>query len=237
MSPRRGEARRRIAADGLRRALRAIREMVYPEGAVCLGCGKISDGNCLCPACREELRFSDLLESWERRELKDAEAWSMRPHRGLPRELILRLKHHAEARAATELAGMLRDRPPAFPVMRRDTVVTWVPGPKARVRERCVDHGKMLAEAVAAELGLDCRQLLTRRGNDRPQARLNMEQRRSNLRRAFSPLEKISVPVLLVDDVLTTGTTAERCIAALREAGAKEITVLTATHAVRNKDG
>ena len=64
-----------------------------------------------------------------------------------------------------------------------------------------------------------------------------MEQRRSNLRRAFSPLEKISVPVLLVDDVLTTGTTAERCIAALREAGAKEITVLTATHAVRNKDG
>ena len=219
MSPRRGEARRRIAADGLRRALRAIRETVYPEGAVCLGCGKISDGNCLCPACREELRFSDLLESWERRELKDAEAWSMRPHRGLPRELIL------------------RDRPPAFPAMRRDTVVTWVPGPKARVRERCVDHGKMLAEAVAEELGLECRQLLTRRGNDRPQARLNMEQRRSNLRRAFSPLEKISVPVLLVDDVLTTGTTAERCIAALREAGAKEITVLTATHAVRNKDG
>ena len=38
--------------------------------------------------------------------------------------------------------------------------------------------------------------------------------------------------VLLVDDVLTTGTTAARCIEALREGGAREITVLTMTKAL-----
>ena len=41
--------------------------------------------------------------------------------------------------------------------------------------------------------------------------------------------------VLLIDDVLTTGTTARRCAAALREGGAEDITVLAFTRAVGSK--
>lgn len=215
------------------RGIRILREVVYPEGAVCAGCGKISDGNYLCPACRGTLRNSDLLESWERRDLDGAEAWSIRPHRDLPRQLVLRLKHGAEARAAEELMSLLRDRPAAFPELPRDMIVTWVPAPRARTRERCIDHGRMLAEAAARELGLECRPLLRRKGNSRPQALLNREQRERNLQNAFAPLGPANRPVLLVDDVLTTGTTALRCIGALREAGAERILVLTATHAAR----
>ncbi len=213
--------------------LEALRETVYPEGAVCRGCGKISDGEYLCPGCRQDLQYGEMLESWERRDLGNAEAWSMRPHRGLARKLVLRLKHDAEARAARELAGLLAFRPEIFPVPEPGTVVTWVPGPKRRIRERSVDHGRLLAQAVADELGLECRQLLERKGNSRPQARLSREQRERNLQKAFAAVEEIRGPVLLVDDVLTTGTTARRCIQALRKAGAEEIRVLTATHAAR----
>lgn len=59
-----------------------------------------------------------------------------------------------------------------------------------------------------------------------------MARRQKNLRTAFAPAEEIGFPVLLVDDVLTTGTTAARCVAALREGGAREITVLTMTKAL-----
>jgi predicted amidophosphoribosyltransferase len=215
-------------------AVRALREAVYPEGALCAGCGKVSDGAYLCPGCRRELEHSDLLASWECRDLDGVQAWSMRPHRNLPRKLVLRLKHGAESRAAEELAGLLRTAPDYFPRPSPDTVVTWVPAPRARTRERCIDHGRKLAEAVARELRLECRPLLKRRGNDNPQARLNREQRERNLRKAFVPLGPVDYPVLLVDDVLTTGTTALRCIAALRNAGAKRILVLTATHAVND---
>ena len=142
---------------------RGLAEILYPEGAVCLGCGRLSDGECLCPACREELRYSDVLDSWQLRDIGGVPVWCMRPHRDLPRKLVLRLKHGTEARAAKAMAGMLRDRPDYFLHPAPGTVVTWVPGPKGRIRERCIDHGKRLAEAVAAELGLECRPLLIRK--------------------------------------------------------------------------
>ena len=221
--------------EAFRRAGVLLREILYPEGALCLNCGRISDGNTLCPDCRRDLREGDLLESWETGEVGGVPFWSMRPHRGIPRTLILRLKHGAESRAAAELAAILQTRPAYFPALSPDTVVTWVPGPKGRILERGVDHGKLLAEAMARELGRPCRPLLARRGNDRPQARLKESQRRQNLKNAFLPAGRISFPVLLVDDVLTTGTTASRCIDALRKGGATDIMVLTATKATSSK--
>ena len=216
---------------------RLIREVLlqilYPEGAVCPGCGKISDGEYLCPACRKELETGEMLDSWHLRDLHGVPAWSIRPHRGLARKLVLRLKYGTEARAAAALTGLLRQRPPVFPELSPNTVVTWVPMPVRRRRERCIDHGKRLAEGTARELGLPCRELLRREGNSQPQAGQSMERRQRNLRRAYSLASEISFPVLLVDDVLTTGTTADRCIDALRNAGAEEITVLTMTWASR----
>ena len=91
----------------------------------------------------------------------------------------------------------------------------------------------MLAETAAARLGLPCRALLERlETKEKPQATLGQKEREANLARAFRPAAKISFPVLLVDDVLTTGTTARRCARALREGGAAEITVLAFTRAV-----
>ena len=221
----------------LRRCGEILREIVYPEGAFCLACGRTARGDCLCPECREELRNLYVLESWNSERLTgQVTVWSMRPHRGVARQLVLRLKFGAEKRAAAELAALLRDRPPLFPVLPPETVVTWVPGPKNRIRERCIDHGRLLAEAAAAELGLRCEPLLIRKGNDRAQVTLNGKQREQNLKKAFRPRKEIRTPVLLVDDVLTTGTTARRCVSALREGGAEEITVLTATRAVGHRD-
>ena len=213
-------------------ALRALKEILYPEGAICAGCGKISDGTPLCPACRRELEGGEVLESWSREDLDGLDAWSVRPHRGLARRLVLALKYGAESRAAAELTALLRSRPGLFPPFPAETVVTWVPMPKGRKRERCIDHGRLLAERTAKELGLDCRPLLIRRKAGWQQAGMTRARRQKNLRNAFAPVGEIGFPVLLVDDVLTTGTTARRCVEALRSAGAREITVLTMTRAI-----
>ena len=173
-----------------------------------------------------------MLYAWERRDLGGVDAWSLRAHTGLARRLILRLKFGANACIAEELAEIVTPLPEglSFPP---DTIVTWVPMPRLRRRERCVDHGRLLAEATARRLRLLCRPLLIRRGEHaHTQRGLSGARRRRNLAHAYAPLRPIDFPVLLVDDVLTTGTTARRCIAALREAGARQITVLTFTHSI-----
>ena len=208
-----------------------FRQILFPEGALCLNCGKISKGSCLCPACRWDLENGEVMDSWEWRDLDGVKAWSIRPHRGVARQLVLSLKYRAEACAAKELGSLLRFRPAVFPVLPAKTKVTWVPMPPKRRQERCIDHGRLLAEIVARELGLEYRELIMRRKSGHLQARLNRKGREKNLRDTFAPAEKNNSPVLLVDDVLTTGTTALRCIEALREGGAKDITVLTMTWA------
>ena len=208
-------------------------ETVFPERAVCRVCGRITDGGVLCGACRNHLRTDGIAIAWDREELEpDLDAYVLRPHTGTARQLVIRLKHSAEKCLADELADLLLPVPShiSFPP---DTVVTWVPMPETRRRERCIDHGKTLAEAVAARLHLSCRSLLTRlETRDKPQATLGQKAREANLSRAFAPAEKISFPVLLVDDVLTTGTTARRCAEALRSGGARKVTLLAFTRAL-----
>ncbi len=214
------------------RILAWLRELVYPEGALCCACGRVSDGQALCPACRKALRDDGFAAAWDREEIMPGlVAWSLRPHRGIHRTLVLRLKHGTEARAAGLLADLLLPLPEglSFPP---ETVVTWVAMPASRLRERAIDHGELLARAVAERLGFPCRPLLVRRDTrEKPQASLSAGERVRNLQDAFRASGPVAFPVLLVDDVRTTGTTIARCAEALKAAGAPQVTALTMTYA------
>ena len=215
-----------------------IKDVIWPEGAFCCACGRVTKGGGLCDDCRESLLHDGAFFAWERDDPEPGlTAWSLRPHDGVPRQLIHRLKYQAEARAAALLAALLTPLPPdiSFPP---ETVVTWVTMPESRRRERCIDHGRLLAETFAKKLGLDCRQLLDRRDrHEKSQATLGAAQRAANLTGAFTPKEKISFPVLIVDDVRTTGTTLCRCAEALRAGGAEELYALTVTAPHRGLSG
>lgn len=209
-----------------------VLDLVYPEGAVCRSCGKISGGGVLCPDCLARLRDDGALFAWEKEEPEPGlTAYCLRPHEGVARDLVLLLKHRAEACAARQLADLVLPLPEGISFS-PDTVVTWVTMPESRRRERCVDHGRLLAEETARRLELPCRQLLNRRDkHEHRQATLNREQRTANLAGAFTPGEKITFPVLLIDDVRTTGTTLRRCAEALRKGGAEKISAITVTAA------
>ena len=205
-------------------------DLIWPEGALCCACGRVSGADGLCAACRESLLHDGAFFAWERSDPEpDLPAWSLRPHEGVPRRLILQLKFGAEARAARLLSELLLPLPEdvSFPP---DTVVTWVSMPESRRRDRAVDHGRLLAEAFAEKLELPCRQLLLRRDRrEKRQVGLGAEQRSANLLGAFRAKERIAFSVLIVDDVRTTGTTICRCAAALREGGAERVFALTVT--------
>ena len=207
-----------------------VRDVVWPEGALCCACGRVTRGGALCDACRDSLQNDGFLFAWERSEpAPGLTAWALRPHEGVPRRLVIRLKYGAEARAARVLADLVLPLPPevSFPP---DTVVTWVTMPESRRRERAIDHGRLLAEEIAARLSLPCRRLVLRRDHrERRQVLLSGEQRAANLQGAFRPEGPIRFPVLIVDDVSTTGTTLSRFAEALRAGGAEQVFAITVT--------
>ena len=206
------------------------KDVLWPEGAWCCACGRVTDGTALCAACRESFLHDGYFWAWERSDPEPGlPAWSLRPHEGVPRELVIRLKYGAESRAARLLSELLLPLPEdvSFPP---DTVVTWVAMPESRRRDRAIDHGRLLAENFAEKLGLPCRSLLVRRDrHEKRQATLGARQRAANLEGAFRPRERITFPVLIIDDVRTTGTTLCRCADALRAGGAEQIFALTVT--------
>jgi ComF family protein len=110
-----------------------------------------------------------------------------------------------------------------------------VPLHRTRERQRGFNQAAMLAARIGRLRGLrvagrDC----VRIRNTPPQTGLGRAERRKNVKGAFAvpkPERVRGLNVLLVDDVMTTGATADSCARALNDAGAKGVWVLTLARA------
>ena len=108
-----------------------------------------------------------------------------------------------------------------------------VPLHKRRLWQRRFNQAALLACEVSRICGKPCRADMLIRGlPTRQQVGLSAEERRKNVNRAFIvPPEHLAhvhgKTIVLVDDVRTTGATANACAAALKEAGAAQVHLLT----------
>lgn len=103
-----------------------------------------------------------------------------------------------------------------------------------RMRERGFNQALVLAQVLAKRLRLACKKdLLIRHRPTEPQAGLSREERLANVRDAFrlhpDPWVRLK-RILLVDDVYTTGATAEACAKLIKQAGAATVTVAAIAH-------
>ncbi len=119
----------------------------------------------------------------------------------------------------------------AAPALRawRPGAVVPVPVHAAKLRRRGYNQAEVLARSVAAEAGLPLlTKLLVRRKKTEALKNLDPEARRKSVTEAFGTAAGVRCPerVLLVDDIYTTGATADGCAAALRAAGADRVYVL-----------
>jgi competence protein ComFC len=113
-------------------------------------------------------------------------------------------------------------------------VIVPVPLHPARQRERGFNQASLLAEILSAQTSIRCRPLLKRIRYTTTQTALDRSERMENLHNAFRLRKNADVRglrVLLIDDVLTTGSTLSECARVLKGAGAISVHAATAARA------
>jgi ComF family protein len=156
-------------------------------------------------------------------------------HPGLPHPLVdalHRLKYGRDVSVAPILAAVLAARAPKAD---HDLILP-VPLHRSRLQWRGFNQSLLIARALQPGAGgrLDRRTLARRRATP-PQVGLGERERRKNVRKAFIVTSVDAVRtarILLVDDVMTTGATADECARVLRRSGAREVDVLVLLRAL-----
>ena len=246
MSPLAGLVHR--AASGAARFAADTRDLLFPPH--CPGCGGGLDpeaGGALCASCRNDLpSLGELLcagcgiavataaapfcPSCRGSYAMDAVVFAA-PYAGTAKELVHRFKYRADFAAGRFLAQLLAARIDAD---LHGGVDLLVPDPMHRWRlaGRGFNQAALLARETARRLGLPVAvAALGRTSRTRTLAGLHPEERSRELRGAFTVRRPELIAgrrVLLVDDVLTTGATAEGCCRALKDAGTRWVGVAVA---------
>lgn len=215
----------------LRRARSALLDFLFPPR--CPGCGR--RGVWLCDPC---LAAVPPLGAALRHDATRALDWIGAAYLfdGAIRTAIHRFKYGREPARADHLGALaapLLDRlPPAI-----TPHLVPVPLSAARERERGYNQATLLARVIATTAGLPLGAGLLRTRATRPQVGLDARARRENVRGAFAwggtPLP--APHLLLIDDVLTTGATADECAAVLKAAGARWVGLLAVARAADHR--
>lgn len=143
---------------------------------------------------------------------------------GSVRELVYRLKYRNLRVLAPDLGRLLREYLVSHPIA-ADVIIP-VPLHRRRQRERGYNQSELLARELGALTGVAVdKRALRRTRNAPPQVSIDgHEERRQNVEGAFECTTSLDgTHVLLIDDVVTTGSTMSACASALKNAGASSV--------------
>jgi len=233
--------------------LAALASLFYP--ALCVACSKpVNRSEYLCDTCQSQAPrilppfcakcsepFSGAITdefrcaNCEDRVLHFDAAVAAYRSRGLVRNLIHEFKYQRQHYLRHPLTGWLHEsmNDPRL-VGRRFDVIASVPLHPARERERGFNQATLLAELLSKNIAVPFRAILERTRYTTTQTAHDRAERMENLRDAFRLRKKANVRqlrVLLIDDVLTTGSTLSECARILKRAGAISVHAATAARA------
>lgn len=240
------EERKKKFENGVWRVLNSLKRAIFPENVTCDFCGEELVANTrynLCAECMSHLPrtgehiclscgvpLSDEADFCIRCENSDSDfAFNRAPlvYEGEAKDAILALKFANKKYLAKTFGAMMSDE-----YLRRGInaeIAVFVPMTEAEEKSRGFNQSELLAREVADRLSLPLLPALVKTKDTSSQKRLSADERAENLEGAFKCVfgEVKNRRILLIDDVFTTGATANSCAHALLKGGAREVFVLT----------
>ena len=224
--------------DMLVRTREGLLGLVYPRRAICMGCDSQAgfERDWLCEECRQDLagRWVGASEP-PAGGLIEGAAFAY-VYGGPASGMVHHLKYGGVHRLAPVMGRHMARACEALSPLPADCVVP-VPMHLKRLRDRGYNHAELLAREAAGHLGLPVLLALERTRHTPQQARLDVARRARNLEGAFALAGYVAGRrVLLVDDVCTTGATANACARTLLDGGAASVYLLCYAVARSGKD-
>jgi competence protein ComFC len=207
-----------------------ILDLLFPPR--CSVCGRVAPYNqVFCPECRQRLIESRSARTPTGEDGGFSACVFAANYGEETRHAVIRLKEIPDSNEARVFADMLCDAiADAMPDRHFDAVVP-VPMTKSKMKMRRHNQAETLARHVAEHLSVPCLpDVLLRHDGMATQHMLGREARHENAAAAYDAVPGASVrgDILLVDDVMTTGATADRCAQLLRSIGAQDVVAATA---------
>jgi ComF family protein len=207
----------------LSRALSSILDILAPPA--CLACDATAEGKPFCPACWAPLTLSKPAR------LDCAPLVVLGAYRPPLSTAIVRFKYQGRAELSRPLARMLA---PALDEAALGSGAALVPVPlhPQRLASRGYNQAALLAQDLAALRQRDCHPRLLRRVRETErQVGKSLSERHENPDGAFELRRAGPTRVVLVDDVVTTGSTVRACAQALAAGGIELSAVVALAHA------
>jgi len=223
-------------------------DTVYPR--VCPVCRDVvtPKGELICPGCREKLPYvtepvcmrcgrpilseqDEFCGGCERQTFSYSRGFAVFTYDDVMQQAVADFKYCSRKELAdffaAEMAVVFQKR------LRGLCAEALVPVPvhRARKRYRGYNQTEVLCKLLAQKTGIPVRELLVRDRKTTPQKELDAAERLRNLEQAISwnPAEqkgRLPKTVVLVDDIYTTGSTAEACARVLLRAGVDKVYLL-----------
>lgn len=219
-------------AELFRRLRERTMRLIYPHDIACLICSgeiDVQPGYGVCAICVARLPRAAQTSCICEGRAFDALAAPF-DYETPVKELVHRFKYNNKRYIAKGLAHFMFDAVKEAGWTGIHAVVP-VPLYEARRQERGFNQAALLASELAQLMGKTMDENVLKRVRDtRTQTLLDREDREQNVKDAFEVPENSGiegVTLLLVDDVVTTGTTADACARSLKAAGAKAVYVVS----------
>lgn len=197
----------------------AILDLLFPPR--CAFCGRVGVHG-VCSACEKALPYIDGA-------LREGGGFGKCAaplrYEGVVRDGILRFKFRG-GRSAAKSFGPILAQCVAEELGGEFDVVTWAPVSGRRFRTRGYDQAYLLACETAKIWGTEPVPMLRKARDNPPQSGLDAAARRGNVLGVYETLRDAPIQnarVLLIDDIITTGSTLAECVRVLKDAGAQSV--------------
>jgi len=199
---------------------------------VCGFCGKL-DKNSLCNKCKIRIEKNAIYKIEDYRETTSFfdEHLYLFQYDGEVRETILNYKFNEKSYLYRTFLEFIKNSEKICTQIKKYDIIMPIPISKKRMKQRGYNQSTLIAKNLAKMLNIEYKEnVLVKIKDNKPQSELGQHERSANVKGVYKikALRNIYIKkILLIDDIFTTGSTANECARVLKENNANSVGIFT----------